>query len=174
MIRKPLTIQCMKPFLILTICVSLAVPSSAQQTELDQLKEINARFIHNFVTNDVVSHDQIIHPSFICITSQGAWVNREEYLKAWASGFDPQVIVYWDYRNEKITLVGNTALVRSVNKYIIIKGGEEIAGMSQYTDTYVKEDGRWKCIQAQITPVSPANYPPDETIVKKYVKGKVM
>ena len=27
--------------------------------------------------------------------------------------------------------------------------------------------------QAQITPVSPANYPSDDTIVKKYVKGQL-
>jgi ketosteroid isomerase-like protein len=154
--------------------MGLSFSCLAQQTELDQLKKINARFIHNFVTNDVTSHDQLIHPRFICITSQGAWVTREEYLKAWANGFDPDVIVYWDYRDEKITVIGNTALVRSVNKYIIRKDGKETTGMSQYTDTYVKEDGRWQCIQAQITPVSPANFPPDETIVKKYLKGKVM
>ncbi|MBL7845833.1 MAG: nuclear transport factor 2 family protein [Cyclobacteriaceae bacterium] len=164
----------MKLFLSLFICVFLGVSCAAQQTELEQLKEINARFIHNFVTNDVVSHAKLIHPGFICITSQGAWVGREEYLKAWVNGFDPEVIVYWDYRDEKITIIGNTALVRSVNKYTIIKNGEEITGMSQYTDTYVKEDGNWKCIQAQITPVATANYPPDQTIVKKYVKGKRM
>jgi hypothetical protein len=63
--------------------------------------------------------------------------------------------------------------VRSVNKAIIIKNGKEITGMTQYTDTYVKEYGEWKCIQAQITPVAPENYPGDETIVKKYVKGKM-
>ena len=42
-----------------------------------------------------------------------------------------------------------------------------------YTDTYVHESGAWKCVQAQITPVTPANFPPDETIVQKYVKGKI-
>jgi hypothetical protein len=41
-----------------------------------------------------------------------------------------------------------------------------------YTDIYVREGSSWKCVQAQITPVAPANYPPDETIVAKYVKGK--
>ena len=43
--------------------------------------------------------------------------------------------------------------------------------MTMYTDVYVRSDGAWKCIQAQITPVAPANYPPDSTIVRKYVKG---
>jgi len=40
-----------------------------------------------------------------------------------------------------------------------------------YTDINVRRAGAWKCIQAQIPPVTPANYPPDDTIVRKYVKG---
>ena len=41
-------------------------------------------------------------------------------------------------------------------------------GMSMYTDTYIKENGNWKCVQAQITKLSPANYSGDETIVRKW------
>ena len=52
-----------------------------------------------------------------------------------------------------------------------MKDGVETVGMTMYTDAYVLEDGTWKCIQAQITPVAPAHYPPDETIVRKYVRG---
>jgi len=44
--------------------------------------------------------------------------------------------------------------------------------MTMYTDIYVRDGSAWKCVQAQITPVALANYPPDETIVRKYVKGK--
>jgi hypothetical protein len=141
---------------------------------LAQLRALNAKFIHNFVTNDVASHDKIIRPEFVCITSKGQWVNRKDYLESWKTGFDPEIYLYWDYRDEKITIVGNTALVRSVNKYTILVSGKEVTAMSQYTDTYVKENGVWKCLQAQLTTVSPENYPGDETIVRKYVKGKTM
>jgi hypothetical protein len=60
----------------------------------DELRALNARFIDNFITNDVPSHDAILHEGFIC------------------------------------------------------------------------------SIQAEITPVAPANYPSDGTIVRKYVKGR--
>lgn len=150
-----------------------ATASHAQQDDLAVLRQINARFIHNYVTNDVPSHDRILHDKFVCITSRGAWVNREDYLRAWATGFDPEIVTYWDYRDEKITVIGTTALVRSVNKFTLLRNGEETTGMSQYTDTYVKENGVWKCIQAQITNVMPENYPADGTIVKRYVKGRI-
>lgn len=138
-----------------------------------ELRALNARFIHNFITNDVPSHDAILHKGFICITPSGARVGRADYLKAWATGFDAARIPYFDYRDEKIDVFGTTALLRSTNKSIRMVDGVETTGMTMYTDTYVQENGAWKCVQAQITPVAPANYPPDETIVKKYVKGQI-
>ncbi len=137
-----------------------------------ELRALNARFIHNFITNDVASHDAILHPDFICITPTGARVGRADYLKAWATGFDPDRIPYFDYRDEKIDLFGPVALLRSTNKSVRRVDGVESTGMTMYTDIYVREGDAWKCVQAQITPVAPANHPPDETIVRKYVRGQ--
>ena len=138
----------------------------------DELRALNARFIHNYITNDVPSHDAILHEGFICITPAGARVGRADYLKAWATGFDARCIPYYDYRDERIDVFGDTALVRSTNKRVALKDGAESVAMTMYTDIYVQENGAWKCIQAQITPVAPANYPSDATIVRKYVKGR--
>jgi ketosteroid isomerase-like protein len=136
-----------------------------------ELRALNARFIHNFITNDVAGHDAILHRDFISISPAGARVSRADYLAAWATGFDAGRIPYYDYRDEKIDVFGDTALLRSTNRSVRLKDGIETVGMTMYTDTYVREDGAWKCIQAQITPVQPGHYPPDETIVKKYVNG---
>jgi hypothetical protein len=138
----------------------------------DELRALNRRFIHNYITNDVPSHHAILHPDFICITPGGARVNRADYLKAWATGFDAERIPYYDYRDEKIDLFGDTALVRSTNKSVRLNDGVETVGMTMYTDIYVRRDGAWTCIQAQITPVAPANCPSDDTVVRKYVKGQ--
>lgn len=137
-----------------------------------ELRALNARFIHNFITNDVPSHDAILHEGFICIAPTGARVSRADYLKAWATGYDPDRIPYFDYRDEKIDVFGDTALLRSTNKSIRMLDGVETTGMTMYTDIYVRQGGAWKCVQAQITPVAPANHPPDETIVRAYIRGK--
>ena len=137
-----------------------------------ELRALNARFIHNFITNDVPGHDAILHPGFICIDPDGRRVSREAYLKRWADQFAPERIPYYDYRDEKIDVFGDTALLRSTNKSVRLVDGQEVTRMTMYTDVYVRDGGAWKCVQAQITPVAPANYPPDETVVRKYVKGK--
>ena len=137
-----------------------------------ELKALNARFIHNYVTNDVSSHDAMMHPDFICIGPRGIRQNRADYLKQWATQFDPEVVVYWDVRDEVITIVDNVALVRSTNKRTIRRDGTETTGMSTYTDTYLFQKGQWKCIQAQIQTLPPESYPGDDTIVSVYIKGK--
>jgi ketosteroid isomerase-like protein len=140
--------------------------------DLQTLSALNARFIHNFITNDVASHDAILHPDFMYINSEGARGQRADYLRNWATGFDPNIIIYWDTRDECITVSGDMALVRATNKHIVRQDSQEITGMSAYTDTYVRQNGSWLCIQAQITRVSPAHYPPESSIVSIYKLGK--
>jgi hypothetical protein len=138
---------------------------------LRQLRALNARFIHNFVTNDVPSHDAITHADFTYVSAEGVRRGRSDYLRRWATGFDPDVIIYWDYRDEHIGVFGNVGLVWSVNKHVIVEAGQEVTGMTGYTDTYLLEGGSWKCIQAQLVPMAPGNFPPDATIVTRYIRG---
>jgi hypothetical protein len=145
--------------------------SLAPREAMDELRALNALFIENFVRNDVKSHDAILHADFVCIRSNGSRVERAAYLKGWARGFDPQVIIYWDVRDEFITIVGNVALVRATNKEVVRSGGRDVTAMTTYTDTYIYEHGAWKCLQAQITPVAKDHEPGDDTIISVYING---
>lgn len=140
-------------------------------TDLATLRALNKRFIHNFVTNDVPSHDAIIHPLFRTIDTQGGHMDRTAYLEEWATGFDPEVITYWDMRDERITLFGDVALVGATNKWTRVRNGVEVQGMTCYTDTYIRAGATWLCILAQLTSVAPQNQPSDDTIVVKYLRG---
>ena len=149
-----------------------AAPRPAHDDLVAELRALNARFIHNYVTNDVESHDAMMHPDFICIGPKGTRQNRADYLKQWATQFDPEVVVYWDVRDEVITIIDNVALVRSTNKRTIRRDGTDTTSMSTYTDTYLFQERQWKCIQAQIQALPPESYPEDDTIVSVYIKGK--
>lgn len=140
---------------------------------LPTLRALNKRFIHNFVTNDVASHDAILHPAFRAIQPDGSFKARDAYLRYWASGFDPKVIPYSDMRGETIVVLGSTALVGAVTRWVRVRDGAETIGMTRYTDTYVLEGDKWLCVLAQLTLVAPKHYPLDETIVVKYLDGKL-
>lgn len=151
--------------------MSSAISYLPPRGAFSELNALNARFIENFIRNDVRSHDAMLHADFIGIQGDGARIDRAAYLRKWATGFDPEVIVYWDVRDENITVIGNIALVRATNKEICRRGGQDIPAMSTYTDTYLYEGGAWKCVQAQITPVAPGREPGDDTIIAVYIKG---
>ena len=140
---------------------------------LSKLRTLNERFIRNFVTNDIESDNAIIHQQFICLMPNGARLDRDAYLEYWATAFDPGEFVYWDYRDESISIFGNIALVRSTNKYVRRANGTDRVGMTTYTDTYLEENGEWKCIQAQLTPVSAEHYPGDDTIIRAWINGRL-
>lgn len=149
------------------------MPAPDPHPDLQALRALNARFIHNFVTNDVASHDAMLHPRFICIGSNGARRGRAEYLRDWAHGFDAETLVHWDTRDERIDVFGDVALVRATNKHIHLVGGAEVTGMTTYTDTYLREGGRWLCIQAQLTTVAPPHQPGDDTVINTYIRGRL-
>ena len=139
---------------------------------LDELRALNARFIHNYVTNDVPGHDAILHPGFLCISSSGERINRATYLRRWATGFDPEVVIHWDLRDEAISVIGDVALVRATNRHVIRENGREEDGMTAYTDTYRRQpDGRWLCIQAQLTAVAARHWPGEATVISTYIRG---
>lgn len=143
----------------------------AQEQDLAELRALNARFIRNYITRDVASHDAMTHPQFVCLSSSGQYIEKAAYLAHWATAFDPDVVIYWDTRDERISVHGDTALVRATNKHTERQGGLDVTGMTAYTDAYIRQDGRWLCIQAQLTTVAPENYPGDDTVINRYVRG---
>ena len=145
----------------------------SEEKDLVLLRALNARFIHNYITNDVRSHDEIIHPRFSLISALGSHQGREQYLEDWATGFDPDVVTYFDMRDERIDIYDSVALVRATTKHTVVIENEPSTGMTVYTDTYVRDDATWRCVQAQLTPIAPEHYPSDDTIVVSYVRGEV-
>lgn len=124
-----------------------------QMNDIEVLRKLNAQFIKNFITQDVEAHRQIIHPDFVCIENTGNIIGREVYLKNWATDFQNSGVDTFSYTDEVIRIFGSTALVRSKSVFTKRIEGQLKTGYSVYTDTYIKENGRWRCVQVHMTPV---------------------
>jgi hypothetical protein len=127
--------------------------TALNKEDLAELSKLNTQFIKNFSAQDTVAHNKIIHKDFVCIESTGAIVSRGAYMKGWASGYQTSGYTSFEYTDEFIRVFGNMALVRSKTIYTKLKDGATVNGSTIYTDTYIKEKGSWKCVQAQITPI---------------------
>jgi ketosteroid isomerase-like protein len=125
----------------------------ATKTDKELLSELNARFIQNFLSEDVKAHEEIIYKDFVCIESNGAVVPRDVYLRNWATDFANSGYTSFTYKDEFIRIFGNMALVRARTIYTKLVNGKATEGYTIYTDTYLKENGKWQCVQVQITPI---------------------
>lgn len=134
-------------FLLFSNCLN-KIPNDSLQ-----LSALNAKFIKNFITQDAKSHAQIIHDDFVCIEGDGSIVAREIYLKNWATDYTKSGCISFIYGDECIRIFGDIALVRSKTTAVRLINGETVTQHTIYTDTYKKENNKWRCIQVQITPV---------------------
>lgn len=118
-----------------------------------ELSAINAQFIKNFITQDVKAHDKIIHKDFVCIESNGSIVSRDTYLANWATDYEKSGCISFTYSDEHIRIFGDIAFVRSKTTAVRRVDGKISTTHTIYTDSYKKENGKWYCVQVQITPV---------------------
>ena len=64
----------------------LALRDHQSAETMNELRALNARFIHNFVTNDVASHDAILHPRLHQHLAHGSALGSRDLSKILGNG----------------------------------------------------------------------------------------
>lgn len=119
-----------------------------RQSEEDALLQLNREYVDAYVTADVDWFGKYLGDDFVCIDSDGSILNKEEFLSDAATG--PDVIDY-KIHDVDVRVYGDVALVRAAGIWIRENGS---MGMSRYTDVYLKQNGEWKVVSAQMTRTS--------------------
>jgi hypothetical protein len=145
----------MKQVFFIAVLMGIITMAHSQEnkvTEEADLIKINHQFIKNFLNNDTIEHSKIIHPTrFLFIGKDGKFANRNDYMNAWAHGYDKTTMPEFGLVEEQVRIFGNMALIVAKTRDKTMKEGKWITGETRYTDTYVKENGKWLCVQVQLT-----------------------
>ena len=147
----------MKHLLLLILVAGVVIPGFGQSSASDEttLILINRQFIRNFLNNDTLEHSKIIHPSnFLFIGTNGKVLGRNEYMQAWAHGYDKTMMPEFELEEIQVRIFDNTALIVAKTRDKKIKDGAYVSGETRYTDTYIKEKGEWRCVQVQLTRIT--------------------
>ena len=112
------------------------------QTELERMNE---EYIAAFMQADVDWYQRHLASDFVCIESDATVLGKEEFLRNVSRGPDVK-----DYTLNKVNVrvYGDAALVQATGLFTRKDGS---AGLSRYTDVYVRNGGEWKVVSAQIT-----------------------
>ena len=61
--------------------------------------------------------------------------------------------ISYEVDDMKAMVFGDTGVVVGHQTQKGRQNGQDIGGVFRFTDTWVKRDGRWKCVAAQLTPI---------------------
>jgi ketosteroid isomerase-like protein len=121
------------------------VTEMALDTDRRTLEQLNQEYIAAFMNADVEWYRKHLADDFVCIESDGPVLQKQQFLANTAKG--PDVA---DYKLEHVDvrIYGDVGLVRATGLWTS-KGGSK--GLSRYLDVYLKQQGEWKTVSAQIT-----------------------
>ena len=109
------------------------------------LRRLNDQYIRASLAGDVAWYNARLADDFVCIESDGSVLDKDAFLRQTAGGSDLA-----DYRLDEVDVrcYGDVALVRATGFWTEKSG---MWGTSRYTDVYVRTEGDWKVVSAQIT-----------------------
>jgi ketosteroid isomerase-like protein len=119
----------------------VGLQSSDEQT----LARLNQEYVNAFMNADVDWYREHLADEFVVIESDGSLLNKEQFLRNTVKGSD---VTDYKLHEVDIRIYGNAALVRATGVWTREDGR---MGMSRYIDVYVRQNGGWKTVSAQIT-----------------------
>ena len=123
-------------------------PAGEPMTAETKIRQLNDQYIEAFLKADVSWYQKHLSDDFVCITSSGTVLNKQQFLEDTATGPDGA-----DYKLEdvRVRIHGNAALVQGLGAFARKDGTH---GKSRYIDVYVRDGKEWKAVSAQITRIA--------------------
>ena len=109
------------------------------------LQELNEGYIRSVRTSDVQWFEKHPAPEFLNTNPDGTLIDRAAFLRQIAP---PCPVANLGVEDVRIRLFGDTAIAHGRTTYIKPDGQP---GAGRYTDTWVREGGRWLCVAAHVT-----------------------
>ena len=126
----------------------MATEMQPQKTDETMLLRLNQQYVDSFMNADVNWYRQHLADDFVVIESDGAVLNKTEFLANTAKGSD---VADYTLQDVSVRIYGNVALIQATGHWT---GKDGSKGLSRYIDVYVKAGGEWKTVSAQITRAS--------------------
>jgi ketosteroid isomerase-like protein len=88
---------------------------------------------------------------FTVVWFDGRIVNKEEDVKSYES--DDVTFTEFNIGDLQVRFYGDTAIVVGDGSLKARTKNQDLSGKYVWTDTFVKQDGEWKAVASQVTPV---------------------
>jgi ketosteroid isomerase-like protein len=111
---------------------------------MQELEALNRHYIRSVAESDVAWFDKHLSQDFLNSNPDGSIVDRAGFLKQIAQPFRLKGL---DVEDVRIRVLGDTAIIHARTVY---KKPDGQPGAGRYTDIWMRQDGRWVCVAAQV------------------------
>jgi ketosteroid isomerase-like protein len=115
------------------------------EDDVRTLQAMNDEFIRSVRESDAGWFDDNITHDFLNSNADGTLSTREEFLVAVAR---PCAVSNLQAGDVRIRIFGDFAIIHGKTKYSKADGQP---GAGCYTDTYIRDGERWRCVAAHVT-----------------------
>jgi ketosteroid isomerase-like protein len=109
-----------------------------------ELHALNHDYVASVQKSDVKRFDEILADDFLNTNPDGSLVDKAGFLKQIAP---PAKIRDLACDDVNIRIMGDVAIIHARTSYNYLDGRP---GSGRYTDIWVRRDGRWLCVAAQV------------------------
>jgi hypothetical protein len=141
----------MKPFVFAAACLvataAVAAPSSDEQALMDLENKISDAYLRG----DAKTVEASLDERYTLTNSHALVSHRDDDLREVRAG-DPK---YTEFRTHEMLArtYGDTGIVIGVVSLKGTSGGKAFDADMRFTDTFVRTNGVWKMVAAQVTPI---------------------
>ena len=119
--------------------------TSAEDVDLDALRDLNLAYLDSVRTGDVERFRQILSEDFLCSLPDGTLFDKREFLEHTAK---PRTLARLEADDVRIRVLGDVAIIHAATRYTTLDGRD---GRGRYTDVWQKRGGTWLAVSAHVT-----------------------
>jgi ketosteroid isomerase-like protein len=128
---------------VLVFGVAILAQTQTRSVEQELIK-LETEWVDAAVKHDVTTIDKMLADEFI-MTFDGTVFTKAELLEYIKSYEELASLVTDEW---KVRVYGDAAVVTARNTRKVKSEGKEVTSQDRFTDTWIRQDGRWKCVAA--------------------------
>jgi ketosteroid isomerase-like protein len=115
------------------------------------LRAIEQKWEDAALKGDVATLGAILHDTFVSTTADGHIQTKSEMLGHMKSG----EVKYESSKVDevKVAIYGNAAILMGKWSGKVIEKGTPVESVERFTDTFIKQNGQWKCVASHSSPI---------------------
>jgi len=124
-------------------------PQTSQEDAKSYILTLETAWNHAEESKDVAALDMLLHPTLVYVHYDGTVMTKPEFLASTkAPDLHPAQITN---DSQVANIYGDAAVVTGTYHEKGMQKGKPYSRRGRFTDTWIKQDGTWKCVASQST-----------------------